>query len=394
MKSLVSLFLCLAPLCFAHSDEEHDHGAPVEVHADAKSRAVMRMQIETVPQPGAAPVDSVYGRLVAPQHETETYALPVGGRIELRVKTAQSVKKGDVLYALQSPAVAEQQTAIGSLRNNRERCGAEAAVMAERLERLKAADARNGELEAQYSFKQAEQAQLEREIQAAESRLRMLCMGAELVQENDLPTLLVRAESDGTVRNVGLTQGSWGEQGSAVLTLSRPQALEIEAAIYGSAAPEVSEVRALVPQGREMVPVAGSWRFSEQVNPETQTRTLYFTPESLPAEARAGQLCRLDLYKGSADDDDVVTIPDSAVIRVGTDDVVFTEEGEGEYLMHKVHAGASRRGMTPVEGLEPGQRIVVKGGYELKFSLPSQSEKKAGHFHADGHFHEGEDEHE
>ena len=60
--------------------------------------------------------------------------------------------------------------------------------------------------------------------------------------------------------------------------------------------------------------------------------------------------------------------------------------------MVKVHAGASRRGMTPVSGLVPGQRIVVKGGAELRYLLPADGQKKksAGHFHADGKFHEGE----
>ena len=48
--------------------------------------------------------------------------------------------------------------------------------------------------------------------------------------------------------------------------------------------------------------------------------------------------------------------------------------------------------MTPVEGLAPGLKMVVKGGHELRNLLPADgAAKKAGHFHADGHFHEGED---
>ena len=52
-----------------------------------------------------------------------------------------------------------------------------------------------------------------------------------------------------------------------------------------------------------------------------------------------------------------------------------------------------RQGKTPVKGLMPGQTIVTKGGYELKYILPTGeagSKKAAGHFHADGQFHEGE----
>ncbi|MGN0836142.1 MAG: efflux RND transporter periplasmic adaptor subunit [Akkermansia sp.] len=375
----------------APADDTHDHGAPVEVKVDEKARAILRMQIEVVPPSSRPLTGSVYGRLTAPNHEMESYSLPVAGRIALRVKSAQQVEAGQVLFALQSPAVAEQMMSLESLRSNRERCAADAAAMAERVGRLHAAGARNGDLEEQLRFKQSELAQAEKDVQAAETRLRLLCMGAELVQEEGLPTLLVRATAAGTVRNVGVTQGSWGEQGAAVLTLSHPRSLEIEAAVYGSDVPEVEEIRALVPDGREMRAVRGTWRLSEQLNPETQTRTLYFTPESLPAGARAGQLCRLDLY-GSEAGGSIVSVPDSAVVRVGTDDVVFVEAREGLYYMYKVHAGASRRGMTPVDGLQPGMRIVVKGGYELKYCLPADGtpKKAAGHFHADGKFHEGE----
>ncbi|MGN0829419.1 MAG: efflux RND transporter periplasmic adaptor subunit [Akkermansia sp.] len=377
--------------CGGDHAKTHDHGAPVELKVDEKARAILRMQIEVVPPSSRPLTGSVYGRLTAPNHEMESYSLPVAGRIALRVKSAQQVEAGQVLFALQSPAVAEQMMSLESLRSNRERCAADAAAMAERVGRLHAAGARNGDLEEQLRFKQSELAQAEKDVQAAETRLRLLCMGAELVQEEGLPTLLVRATAAGTVRNVGVTQGSWGEQGAAVLTLSHPRSLEIEAAVYGSDVPEVEEIRALVPDGREMRAVSGSWRLSEQLNPETQTRSLYFTPDALPATARAGQLCRLDLY-GSAAGGSIVCIPDSAVVRVGTDDVVFVEAREGLYYMYKVHAGASRRGMTPVDGLQPGMRIVVKGGYELKYCLPTDGtpKKAAGHFHADGKFHEGE----
>lgn len=377
--------------CGGNHAKTHDHGAPVELKVDEKARAILRMQIEVVPPSSRPLTGSVYGRLTAPNHEMESYSLPVAGRIALRVKSAQQVEAGQVLFALQSPAVAEQMMSLESLRSNRERCAADAAAMAERVGRLHAAGARNGDLEEQLRFKQSELAQAEKDVQAAETRLRLLCMGAELVQEEGLPTLLVRATAAGTVRNVGVTQGSWGEQGAAVLTLSHPRSLEIEAAVYGSDVPEVEEIRALVPDGREMRAVSGSWRLSEQLNPETQTRSLYFTPDALPAGARAGQLCRLDLY-GSAAGGSIVCIPDSAVVRVGTDDVVFVEAREGLYYMYKVHAGASRRGMTPVDGLQPGMRIVVKGGYELKYCLPADGtpKKAAGHFHADGKFHEGE----
>ena len=67
--------------------------------------------------------------------------------------------------------------------------------------------------------------------------------------------------------------------------------------------------------------------------------------------------------------------------------------GNDTFVMKKVETLPSRQGKTPVKGLMPGQTIVTKGGYELKYILPTGeagSKKAAGHFHADGQFHEGE----
>ncbi|MCI7697770.1 MAG: efflux RND transporter periplasmic adaptor subunit [Akkermansia sp.] len=381
--------------CKDEHDHNHEGGAcssssgGVVVKADARARSILGMQVQEVPAVTATLTGSLYGRLTIPEHAVETYALPVAGRISLRVKSAQQVQAGDILYTVQSPDYADRVTEAEELQYDLERCEAEVQVMEDRNARLREVGSRNSELEAQLSFKKAEKRRLQQSALAARNRVRMLSAGAEETREDGLPTLAVRARTAGTVRNVGFTQGSWGEQGAAVITMSRRDAVEITAPLYAGNMPQVERVQAYVPMGREMKAVAGTWRIADQVDPDTQTRTLFFTPETAPEGVPAGTLCRLDLFSG--DDAGSVSIPDSAIVKVGTDDVVFLETGEGNFVMVKVQAGASRRGMTPVRGLTPGQRVVVKGGYELKFLLPAGGgTKKAGHFHADGKFHEGE----
>lgn len=374
----------------ANGDASHADG-PVLVTVDARSRQMLRMLIETVPQVDLALTHSLYGYLTVTEHAMETYSLPCAGRISLAVKSAQSVKKGDVLYTVISPEVGAQEAELKTAQAALARCNEELATVKTRLEKLQAIGTANSDLESEYKFKSAEQAQLVQGVAVAESRLRMLIMDAELQQQNGMSVLVVRAKNDGTVRNVGITQGSWGEQGAAVVTMSNTAAMEIVATLYAGDQPQIERVRATMPVGREQLAVEGSWRLDEQVDTDKQTRKLYFTPAELPDGARAGQLCRLDIYAGTGKGGQV-SIPDSAVVRVGVDDVVFIEVKEGTFAMVKVHAGASRRGMTPVEGLVPGQRIVVKGGAELRYLLPTDGQKKksAGHFHADGKFHEGE----
>ncbi len=375
-------------------DHDHEGGMPeaIVVTADPHSRHLIALQVEEVPEPEGALVSSLYGSLSAPDHALQTYAMPVAGRITLHVRSAEQVQAGTQLYTVESPALSDQVASIRQLESNVLRCREEIAALTARIERLNAVGTRNSDLEEQLTFKRAEERQLARELETGKARLRMLVMGAELQEKDGLPRLLVKAAKPGIVRNVGVPQGSWGEQGAAVITMSDPKAMEIAASLYASDMPVFDSVRALIPQGRDNLAVEGSWRLAEQVDPQKQTRSLYFTPARLPEGARPGQLCRLDLYSSQAACGNTISIPDSAIVRVGMDDMVFIELEPGRYAALKVHAGESRRGMTPVSGLKPGQRIVVKGGYELKYILPSADgkQKKAGHFHADGKFHEGE----
>ncbi len=378
------------------SGEDHDHatGMPeaIVVTADSHSRHLIALQVEVVPEPAGALSSSLYGPLTAPEHALQTYAMQVAGHITLHVKSAQKVQKGDLLYSIESPTFTDQGAAVREGEAALARCEEEIATLTARIERLKAVSTRNSDLEEQLNFKRAEHRQLSRDLEMKKRRVRMLARGAEYAKTEDgLTYLVIRADKAGTVRNVGVLQGSWCDQGAPIITISDPTALEIQASLYANDMPDFNRVRAYIPRGSENLAVEGSWRLAEQVDPQTQTRALYFTPEKLPEGVRPGQLCRLDLYNDESACGDTISIPDSAIVRVGMDDMVFVELEAGRYAATKVHAGESRRGMTPVSGLRPGQRIVVKGGYELKYILPGDGQKKkAGHFHADGKFHEGE----
>ena len=372
----------------------HDHShdkAPVVIQVDARSRHILNMQVEALPEGRGTLTHSMYGTLTVPEHATETYALPCAGFITLAVKSAQEVKKGDLLYSLSSPSLddcyLELRKAHSAVERNRE----ELDILEKRRSKLNTIGVANSELESQLSFKRAELRQAQDDASMAESRLRLLQRGNETAENQDGSlSLQVRARAAGVVRNVGVTQGSWGEQGAPVILMSNPAAMEISGDLYSGSVPAFDAVRATMSIGRENVELEGTWRLSEQADAEKQTRTLFFTPRNLPTAVRPGQLCRMDLYNKA--EEATVCVPDSAIVRVGMDDLVFVEINEETYAGVTVHAGESRRGMTPVEGLPKGRRIVVKGGQELRQMLPSAaaSGKKPGHFHADGQFHEGE----
>ncbi len=70
----------------AHEGDSCSATGNVVVKADARSRSILAMQIQEVPAATGTLTGSLYGRLTIPEHAVEAYALPVAGRISLRVK--------------------------------------------------------------------------------------------------------------------------------------------------------------------------------------------------------------------------------------------------------------------------------------------------------------------
>ena len=205
--------------------------------------------------------------------------------------------------------------------------------------------------------------------------------------------LHVYAAADGSVQSVNMTQGSWGEQGAPALVMTNKGELEFTTTIYGADPVHYAKAQLALTRGKNTELLNGTLRVADQVDPSTQSRTLYFVPDRMPEGTHAGQLARLDLYSHDSATDGFIPVPNSAVVKVGVNDVVFIKAGDDTFVMKKVETLPARQGKTPVKGLTPGQTIVTKGGYELKYILPTGdagSKKAAGHFHADGQFHEGE----
>lgn len=124
------------------------------------------------------------------------------------------------------------------------------------------------------------------------------------------------------------------------------------------------------------------------------TRALIDFPES-GIEAKPGERAEATIVtKKSAAES--FAVPSKAIVLNGVEPIVFVkdEDEEGAFLALPVTPGVSANGWTEISGIEDDDTlVVVEGAYELKLALEAQAGKKqaAGHFHADGTFHEGED---
>ncbi len=381
-------------------DHDHDHGKlsaggagvladMIPLHVDEKARHSLDMRFEKVTAVPHGAEKTLHGQMVIPPHAVNTYALPAAGRVTFHVKSAQQVRKGQLLYTLASPDIVEMEGAAAQAKAELNRGIADLAALKERRDTLEKIGTKNSELNTTIRFKETEEESLKAALKASENKLKLATASGEL-KDN---LLYVHAAADGSVQSVDMTQGAWGEQGAPALVMTNKGELEFATTIYGADPVHYAKAQLALTRGKNTELLDGSLRVADQVDPATQSRALYFTPDRLPEGTHAGQLARLDLYSRDSATDGFIPVPNSAVVKVGVNDVVFIKTGEDAFVMKKVQILPARQGKTPVKGLIPGQTIVTKGGYELKYILPAEgsgSKKAAGHFHADGQFHEGE----
>jgi len=89
-----------------------------------------------------------------------------------------------------------------------------------------------------------------------------------------------------------------------------------------------------------------------------------------------------------------VAIPEAAVVAEGLKRVVFIPHSAEQMEKREVTLGVSDGAWVEVFGVKEGERVVVDGVYQLKVAAPMEEgvaprRRAAGHFHADGTFHEG-----
>lgn len=378
----------------AHNHDAHAGDAHLETVITISDRARESIAMETE-KVSAAPVvsgKSYYGQMLIPPAAAETSALTANGSVRFFVRPGQKVSAGTPLYAVSSPDLVEMSANVKDAEAALTRSRAELDSLKLRLTRLAEIDVKNSELENEARFKEAEIVSLEINAERSRALWKQATAGAEFADG----TLTVVAKNNATVQRLELAEGAWGERGQSALSLINAAPLEFKGTAFGNDDFSKASAELVIRLGKETLRFPGTLRTETQIDETTQARNIYFVPANLPEKIYPGQLARLDVFTPDAEHGNFVLVPNSAVIKVGVDDIVFVCDptNPNKFLARKVKTLPSRRGMTPVSDIHAGEIIVSKGGYELKYVLPvdgnAPKRKAAGHFHADGKFHEGE----
>ena len=306
------------------------------------------------------------GRYELSPDARKVVATPVAGRLTLLVKPLAEVKKGDALFKVSSPDLVARSHDIEALEK--------------RVNVYREIKTPNAALENELAVKRAERA--------------AMLAGAE---EKD-GVVTVRAADGGMVESLSAQDGAWLETGAAAVQTVRTHDLRFKALVAASDALKLRN-------GMSAKVGEHHGRLRIGVGDDTGIVPIYVLFDN-GVHALAGERSRAECVTDDAEEPHIA-VPSKCIVLIGLQPTVFVRDPHNaeRFVATPVVPGASGGGWTAVEGLSPHAKnphtrdlfphrceVVSDGAYELKLALSSAGgPKSAGHFHADGTFHEGED---
>ena len=333
-----------------HHHDDHSGALTVEINeASAKNAG-----IETVhPRKRASGSEYAFkGRFELVPEAREIIASPVAGKMELKVKSLKHVKKGDALFTVTSPEIVSRTKEI--------------EILEKRLQVFRDIKTPNAELENNLSLKKSE--------------LNALLMG--YTANNG--TIEVKAPKSGLVEELLELNGTWLETGSAVLKLTDTRNIRFKGLIP---ADEAARLKDLMPAN--VKGMNGSVRLG--IGGENGLVPAYIIFENAPDAIIGARDTATVIIGGSGKVE--TAVPDSAIVEINLVKHVFLRDSHNKnrFIAVSVTTGEKSAGWTNVTGLPEGHiDVVSKGAYQLKLASSSSGKNSAGHFHADGTFHEGD----
>jgi RND family efflux transporter MFP subunit len=194
-----------------------------------------------------------------------------------------------------------------------------------------------------------------------------------------LGRLTIRAPADGVVLEMSVQQHEWTQAFKPLLVLGHPDALELRVRLQPTDAAHVSygDPIEFSPVGERSGP--GQARVLTPIpKVDPVTRTVAIRAEILSTQTPLLPGMFVDGVVIGSGSSRALSVPESAVIRIGGDDVVFVSgREENTFEPRPVRLGRFRnKRYEVVEGLTPGEQIVVQGVFLLKSALLASEESE------------------
>jgi RND family efflux transporter MFP subunit len=267
--------------------------------------------------------------------------------------------------------IAETRAAVAAARAEHERAArllAERAVPARRVE------------EALRAMTVAEA-----RLQAAEARLAQrdetLRTGGGAASGN---AFILRAPIAGRVSQVAATLGASYDEGAPLFTIVKTDELELQALVPAADVELTRDVQAValeIPGRPDPIPLRVHHRHdSGVIDDQTHALTVQFDVDNPGGRLLVGQTGTAVLY--SARQQRLLSVPKEAVLMEAGRPYVFVQS-RGESFSRRFVEVAARDGdlVGLKSGISPGDRVVVKGAYEVQLASAARGLPAEGHVH-------------
>ncbi|TNE87266.1 MAG: efflux RND transporter periplasmic adaptor subunit [Deltaproteobacteria bacterium] len=387
--TLTSILLFALVGCGSPSSEHDDHDEPGH---DAHEEGVIELSPEALASARIVVAEAEEGTLeggmslparvvLDPRKEAIVSAWIAGQVDTIAVRPGESVKRGQELARVQSPDLGE---AVAAFRTAKARDDAADA----RLERLRRLEADGVSSRAQVLEAEADHAEAEGALEAAEERLRIMGVPMDISEPHSgehFPSRVpVRSPIAGTVLQADASVGQRVEPGEALFRVGDLDEVWLVLDVYErdlAAVREGQTVRFAVeawPDVRFEGPVAqvGDW-----IEPDARTVEVRVVVDNPDHKLKPNMFATAELTVRRESPERGVVLSAEAVQRIDGADVVFVEQQAGHFVARPV-AVAERLSerVRLSSGLTAGERVVTEGAFALKSEL-EKGELGEGHAH-------------
>lgn len=287
------------------------------------------------------------------EDRTAAVSVPVAARVvSVNAHVGDVVKAGDVLATLVSPDALRTRHEVAAAKTARD----VAQVEAQRYQTM--VDKGVG-IDVDLRAAQAKLRESSQELSRASGTAALLGTG-------DGDRIVLRAPRAGVVAERKAQVGASMDAGSALFTIGDPASMNVVAQVFESDLQGIavgSPVQVEAPQITS--PMTGKVRYlGATLDKDSRRASVVVDLDRQNPALRAGMQVRVGVQMSSKHE---LTIPVTAVlIKDESRSVVFVQRSDTEFEARNVQLGRPAHGMVPViGGLQPGEKIVVKGGLLL-----------------------------
>lgn len=378
---IASLLILFASACketptpsdhHAHADEQEEHLHEEDVAGTTLSKPQQELAgIET----GFPEERRFYGVIsasgmieVPPQSKFSVYS-PAAGFVEtVRHYVGDPVKKGELLTRITHPDLIRKQGELLEVMAVLDRWSKEL----DRQDLLKDSGATSGRLieqaQAEYAMALARYKGLRAELQLIGIDTEKLETGGALQTHID-----IRAPAAGRISLLSINPGLFVQPDDLLVEVVDGSHLHLELAVFGkdiSSVQQGQQVTFSIP-GQSTTYTGEVQQVSRVVDPATKTARVHVHFDDAPLLSPGVYVqAHIQIHPTTH-----LCVPESAVIRIGNESVVFLTEGN-RFIPQEVTTGPALNGFVPLLDslLTSSTEIVSNGAYSIKGSLEGPRE--------------------